>query len=328
MENFKNNKGVNQIKKGLIEIELENFNKAKVTTKLYTGGYYDYTHQIILDDKKYLMRTAKYDFLQTPLIEYIVNKIYEMIDIPIPETRIGTYNGKLVTICKDFLSDGNFELTNLFTVIFNTLESSPCEKLEDMQYPNISLDEILYTIKTQKKVDSNELERFFWKQLIGDFLVGNIANRLYDLELIYDNNNDSYKIAPSHCNVQSFYWYMTNPASTVLSRKFAINEDIHDTTANYLVVNGKSVTPYYILSLGLYSCTKILKGIRNKIDLDKITEFIKGIDCIPQEQQEYYIGLISLRKKLIDSIIENRKEYYLKYIPDKFGNGSKKLCSS
>ena len=253
-----------------------------------------------------------------------------MIDIPIPETRIGKYNGKIATICNNFWGDGNCQLIHLSNVTLNTLDIAPCKTLEDMLIPNISLDEILNTIKTQKMVDSNELENFFWKQLIGDFLVGNGANRLFDLELIYNNDSDSYEIAPSHCNAQSFYWHMVNPASEVLSKKFTVYKDFAPTS--YLAFNGKNVTPYYILSLGLPNCTKMLKNISNKIDLDKISAFIKSIDCIPEEQQEYYIELIKLRKEMIDSIIENikkkRKEYYVQYLPDKFGNLTKKLCSS
>ena len=52
------------------------------------------------------LKNIKMSYSNAPVSEYIGSHVYELIGMPVHETKLGVYKNRVVVGCKDFLSEG------------------------------------------------------------------------------------------------------------------------------------------------------------------------------------------------------------------------------
>lgn len=82
------------------------------------GGKSGFKYGVIIDGERWMIKFPGRDkknnhipsYTTSSLCEYMGSHIYELLGIPVHETRLGVRNGKIVVACKDF--DLNHELVD------------------------------------------------------------------------------------------------------------------------------------------------------------------------------------------------------------------------
>ena len=71
---------------------------------VYEGQNYILKFPGNLKDKQ--LKNIKMSYSNAPISEYIGSHVYELIGMPVHETKLGVYKNRVVVGCKDFLSEG------------------------------------------------------------------------------------------------------------------------------------------------------------------------------------------------------------------------------
>ena len=133
--------------------------------------------------------------------EYLGCHIFELAQIPVQETLLGTYHDgnkeKLVVACKDMTSVG--VVLQDFASIKNQSVTS-----ERNGY-GTELSEILYTFDEQMAVEPEQLRRFFWDMFVVDALIGNWDRHNGNWGFLYNQATDEMRIAPVYDCGSSLY---------------------------------------------------------------------------------------------------------------------------
>lgn len=97
-------------------IEMINFEDCPINDRVYGGAagrklgvVYEGQNYILkfpgnLKDKQ--LKNIKMSYSNAPVSEYIGSHVYELIGMPVHETKLGVYKNRVVVGCKDFLSVG------------------------------------------------------------------------------------------------------------------------------------------------------------------------------------------------------------------------------
>ena len=97
-------------------IEMINFEDCPINDRVYSGAagrklgvVYEGQNYILkfpgnLKDKQ--LKNIKMGYSNAPVSEYIGSHVYELIGMPVHETKLGVYKNRVVVGCKDFLSEG------------------------------------------------------------------------------------------------------------------------------------------------------------------------------------------------------------------------------
>lgn len=147
------------------------------------------------------MKNVRLSYSNSPICEYIGSQIYQLLEIPVHETILGTRNGKTVVACGDFLEDGDklYEFEKI-KVTFDPpfLDSNGNETNGD----GVDLYEILQTIQEHPLLkDVPGVKKHFWNMFVVDALIGNTdrnnnnwgviirKDERVELAPVYDNGN-------------------------------------------------------------------------------------------------------------------------------------------
>lgn len=96
-------------------IEMINFEDCPINDRVYGGAagrklgvVYEGQNYILkfpgnLKDKQ--LKNIKMSYSNAPVSEYIGSHVYELIGMPVHETKLGVYKNRVVVGCKNFLSE-------------------------------------------------------------------------------------------------------------------------------------------------------------------------------------------------------------------------------
>lgn len=142
-------------------------------------------------------------YTNSPVSEYIGSHIYDILGLPVHETRLGLYNGKVVVLCKDFTVNPSRELKPIENIINIPLaseyESFRSASKSSSDTHGEDLGELVSTFTYNTKI-SPDFEKRFWLMFVVDALIGNndrhnhnwgyfIEHNERVLAPIYDNGN-------------------------------------------------------------------------------------------------------------------------------------------
>ena len=157
---------------------LKDFSKARITNKRYGGS--ERKLGILLDGKNFMMKFQKktqFGKRYNHISEYLGSHIFELLGFDVHETRLGTYKGEEVVVCKDFVEEFQF-------VPFNDVGESTIETdIEKYQY---SYENIIKLLEANTKFNLTAIKdkSDFIEKMILDSLIIFLIYQKYQYYLI------------------------------------------------------------------------------------------------------------------------------------------------
>ena len=243
--------------------------------------------------------------------EYIGCNIFQLIGIKAQETILGKYKihqrDDFAVACKDFNVHG-YRLQEFLNVKNTCIDSSENGK-------GTSLIGTLCAIEEQKMVSKNELKEFFWDMFIADAFIGNFDRHNGNWGILSNEELMTHEIAPIYDCGSCLYARATiKDMKEILTNKTLQEQRLFEfPTSAFKDSSGKKINYFNYISSGAnQDCTNALQRITSKIDMKRITQFIKGITVIPEIQREFYCTMLKLRKERIldfslEKLVSNAK---------------------
>lgn len=236
--------------------------------------------------------------------EYIGSHIFEILEINVQKTSLGTCDGKNVVVMEDFLGEDEI------FVPFNGVGDSSLER--DKERYQYTYDDIMCMLNDNIKLtDVEETIDRFWDIYIVDALTGNFDRHGSNWGFIKKNNQ--YRMAPVFDNGSCLFPSLNTDEKIlqVLNDEEEINKRIYEFPTSQIKIQNKKSSYFEIISkLQFTECNKSLIRIVEKIDINKIYELINNLDMISDLRKEFYCIMLGHRyeKILLESYNDLIKE--------------------
>lgn len=263
---------------------MRDFSSYKVDENVFYSGV-EKKLQVRINGNRYIMKFQKNS--QTGLIynhvsEFLGSHVFELLEIPVQHTELGTYEGKNVVLVKNFCGDGEV------LVHFNDVGESSLEEDKEMyQYSYEDIQRML--IENKKSTNVQETVDRFWDMFIVDALNGNFDRHGGNWGFIKKDNK--YRIAPVYDNGSSMYPRLNTDAriKEVIESEEEINSRIYNFPTSHVKINGMKSSYYQVInSLEFKECNEALLRIFPRIDLERINALIDSIENISDLRKEFY----------------------------------------
>lgn len=256
----------------------------------------------------------------TPLSEYIGSHIYTILGYDTHQTLLGERNGQIVVACKDFQERlGDLaEVRMLKNAANKELRESTGEDLPlSATGDNVNLEELMLHLKVNPFLSAPEVSQRFWESIIIDILIDNNDRNNGNWGLLYDQQTESYTLAPVYDNGNAFF----SKAS-----EERINEYLNNPNFETLAVGGRTIYTYqkHLLSAKKILTLEIpaLKAAINTVipnihkHFSEIEEMIEdipneyhGMNVCSEPRKELYIKSMKIRmEKILLPIYEKNME--------------------
>ena len=256
---------------------------------------------LIYNEKKYLVKfpdpirekNKNISYINNAFSEYVGSNIFKIIGFKVQNTLLGTYtyNGKkkIVCACEDF-TDGNHILYEFESLALST---NPDKKIET------ELSDVLEVIEeTKKMIVEEDIKEKFWDMFIIDSLIGNTDRHNGNWGLLVNARSDRAEFAPIYdCGS------CLNPMIDDEEIKKLNDVEIKNLAINcYSCIkeNGKKINYMtFIKEHKNKDCNNAIKRIMPKVNIEKINDFIDGIDCMQDIRKDFYKNIIRIRYQIL-----------------------------
>ena len=233
------------------------------------------------------------------LSEYLGCHIFEIAQIPVQKTLLGTYRtetgkNKLVVACGDLEKPGTILMP--FAGLKNQMINSPTNGF------STDLKELEEVFEKQALFDKETISAFFWDMFIVDALIGNFDRHNGNWCYLYNSLEDSVSLAPVYdCASSLFPQADEKTIDSILNNKAEMEKRIFVFPNSAIKLDGKKLSYYeYINSFVNKDCTNALLRVYPRLDIDKIYalfNFLEGI--VDAKQIAFYKTMIKERKERI-----------------------------
>lgn len=277
----------------------------------YEGA--DFKHKIVYDGDIYMLKFGQKlesdekkplqaSYSSSPVSEYLGSHIYGIAGIPVQETMLGTFDGKVVVACKDFIA-GLPNADNLALVEFKKLENSFLGSSTAGGRTPL-YDNLVSIFASHKDIGSirEAAEDRYWKMFGVDALIGNFDRHAGNWGYILDKTkNEIIGLAPVYDCGSCFYPQLNEDAMKDLLADRGSFEKRNLTFPTAALRIGKKKVNYhdFLLSPEGEKARSAIGELLPKIDFDKIEQLIGQIPYISDVRREFYAHMITLRKDLI-----------------------------
>lgn len=286
------------------KVKIYDFSKCIENAKDY-GGNSGQKLGIRFEDEDWILKFPKstrnfknpdISYTTSPISEFIGSHIYEMLGIPVHETRLGIYGSKLVVACKDFTNE--YGALKTFEELKNRYSQAVDEFYSHQSSGNglgVSLEDVETLLEISPALNSVKgLKEHFWNMFVVDEFIGNNDRNNGNWGAV--THNEKTICAPVFDNGNSF----RNKASDreylkTLSSEESMRQSAYETqTCFFLGKDGRKINPaLFILNNGNRECGEAIKRIVPRIDMKIIKEFINSI---PGEFQQVRVMSDAQRK--------------------------------
>lgn len=258
------------------------------TPKMFNGN-------VLIIKRQERVRDNQYDvsYVNDPLSEYIGSHIYELLGIPVHQTYLGTFKGRLAVGCVDFSVYTKKPLVE-FRYLKNTIVDDNI--VYDVSGMSRDLENIMESINTLFSGDLlNDVLDRFCIMFVVDSLIGNA-----------DRNNGNWGFLRDSAGLTLAPVYDCGSCLNYRRPDSKIREDITDETRmqnlalNYTFnfrLNKKIINPFHYIERNTDN-QHIQKGLDliKSLDENKMYDLIDTLDnvCTP-ERLLYYKRILSLR---------------------------------
>lgn len=239
--------------------------------------------------------------------EHIGCRIFSLLSITSQETLVGSYHykgrDKIVVACKDLETNG-YKLKD-----FASLKNTIIDNVRGGY--GTELSDILQTIDEQHFVSPLELKQFFWEMFVIDAFIGNFDRHNGNWGFLLNEEKQDIKIAPVFdCGSCLFAEMDTDKMQEVMNSKQELEYRLFVIPKSAIMQNEKKISYFDFLKSGQNeNCTKALKEITKRIDLDKINAMIDETPLITDVEKNFYKFMLKERKtQILDKAIELLEE--------------------
>lgn len=276
---------------------------------------------LVIDGEDYMVKfpavptkQTELSYINSCISEYIGCHIFEIADIPVQETMLGTFTTesgktKIVVACKDVTKPG-VELIP-FAGLKNQIVDSPRNGY------GTELSEILETFDKQESFSADELKERFWDMFIVDALIGNWDRHNGNWGYLYDSINNTVSLAPVYdCGSSLFPQADTVMIKNILKDPNEIKHRVYSIPLSSIKINDKKINYRdFINSLENEDCNKSLKKIFPKLSMNRIISVLDETPYISDLQKQFYKTILEARHELIlapayKRIIEQEKKSF------------------
>lgn len=300
----------------------------------YEGA--DFKRKIIYDEKIYMLKFGQKlesnekkplqaSYSSAPVSEYLGSHIYGIAGIPVQETLLGTYNGKVVVACRDFIETlpdaQNYELIEFKKLENSFLDSSTAGGRTPL-YENLiavfANHDALHDIRA-------EAEDRYWKMFAVDALIGNFDRHAGNWGYILNKTeNKIVGLAPVYDCGSSLYPQLNESAMEDLLEDRERFEKRTMTFPTAALRLGKKKVHYheFLLSAEGAKARIALGELLPKIDFEQIKSLIAQTPYISDIRRKFYMHMIELRRDMIlqpayERFLDERKLERESGAPDK-----------
>ena len=282
------------------------FSKATEELNNYRGSEKKKT--LIYNNKKYLVKfpdpirekNKNISYINNAFSEYIGSNIFKIVGFEVQNTILGTYNyngkEKIVCACEDFTDENHilYEFENI------ALSVNPDKKIET------ELEDIIEVINViTKTMKVKELKEKFWDMFIIDSLIGNKDRHNGNWGILLNRITNISEFAPIYDCGSCLNSTLSDSEIENLSETEIKNLAIN--TYSCIKENGKKINEMsYIKSLKNRDCNNAIFRVFNKIDLNKIEEFINNVEGITNIRKEFYKKIIKIRYNILEQTIKEK----------------------
>ena len=271
---------------------IEEFNNYKGSEKKKT---------LIYDNKKYLVKfpdpvrekNKNISYINNAFSEYVGSNIFKIVGFETQNTVLGKYfyNGKekIVCACEDFTDDENilYEFESL------ALSTNPDKKIET------DIEDIMEVLDENKMIHQEEIKEKFWDMFIIDSLIGNTDRHNGNWGFILNRNTKEIKFSPIYdcgsCLNPMLEDEELERITEIELKNLAIN------CYSCIKENGKKINYMtFIKQMKNEECNSAIKRIFDKIDMEKINNFIDSIECLSNVRKEFYKNIIEKRYLILE----------------------------
>ena len=259
---------------------------------------------LIYNDKKYLVKfpdpirqkNKSISYINNTFAEYIGTNIFRICGFETQNTILGMYdyNGKekIVCACEDFTDEYN-RLCGFEALV---LSNNFGKKIDT------ELSDILEFLKEICNNSCNfiEIKNKFWEMFIIDSLIGNTDRHNGNWGFLINKDTKAIKFSPIYdcgsCLNPMFEDEELDKLTDNEKKNLSIN------CHSCLKIDGKRINYMsFIKSMENKDCNDALIRMIDKIDINKINEFIDSIDCISMVRKEFYKFIIKERYFILKS---------------------------
>lgn len=264
---------------------------------------------LIYNNKKYLVKfpdpirekNKNISYINNAFSEYIGSNIFKIVGFEVQNTILGTYsyNGKekIICACEDFTDENHilYEFENI------ALSVNPDKKIET------ELEDIIEVINVITKIIKvKELKEKFWDMFIIDSLIGNKDRHNGNWGILLNKITNISEFAPIYDCGSCLNSTLSDSEIENLSEAEIKNLAIN--TYSCIKENGKKINAIsYIKSLKNSDCNNAIFRVFDKINLNKIEEFINNVEGITNIRKEFYKKIIKLRYKFLEQAYKKIK---------------------
>lgn len=291
--------------------KLIDFDHVKILINNYEGA--DLKLRMCMDGNTYMLKFGQKlepdekkplqaSYSSSPISEYLGCHVYEIAGIPVQETLLGTYQGRLAVACRDFIEErGNVPDEEL--IEFKKLENSYLDSStaggRTPTYENLT--EILENHTSLEPIRTQAKEHY-WKMFAVDALIGNFdrhaGNWGYFMSRAQNRLTDT---APVYDCGSSFYPQLNEKT---MEEMLAVPEKIEDRVQLFptaaLRVNGRKVRYHeFLLSEKGRFCRELLRELYPKLDMEKIRDLIDAAPGLSETRRNFYKTLTNIRHEVI-----------------------------
>lgn len=241
-------------------------------------------------------------YASTPVSEYLSSHIYELAGIPTQHTVLGTYYGKVVVACQDFI-EGRPDANDVTLIEFKKLENSFLGSSTAGGRTPL-LDNLLEVFSEHESLDGirDVAEDRYWKMFAVDALIGNFDRHAGNWGYILDKRKNAViELAPVYDCGSSFYPQLNETAMRAFIKdRNSLEARVMQFPRAALRMESKKVLYHeFLLSPEGSKAREALGELLPKIDFEKIHQLIKDIPCISDIRREFYSQLVDIRREII-----------------------------
>lgn len=303
-------------------MEIIDFSKAKEIYQKYGGAGKKKT--LILNGVQYLVKfqnpvrkkgkNIQVSYVNSVYSEYIGSKIFESVGIETQEVVIGTYEGRIVCACKDFLKEKNTniepEVGEAKLIEFE--EWSKAYELDNTLTMDIksiyqSLENVYKYVPNHINVEN--IKEKFWEMFVIDFFIGNTDRHNNNWGFIYyENQLDTYfvnmEFAPIFDCGSSLTPVLTDEQMEEILKSKGELENYVKNAYSAIMEVGKKIHSYeYLKSNKNEYCNKAIKKLVPKMNMEYIKKLINEMP-ISEIRKEFYITILQKRYELLKKMCE------------------------
>jgi len=209
--------------------------------------------------------------------EYIGCHIFASIGMPTQETSLGSFGGKPVVACKDFVEGISADVQlQEFSKLENSLIDT--DDVSSSGVPALENINIIFERHERLSSISDDARKRFWDTFVVDALLGNFDRHSGNWGYLVNKKTGDASLAPIYDCGSCLYSQLADDAiEALLKDKGGLNNRVYNYPLAALKINDKKVNYHdFVTGLTNKDCNEALQRIFPRINMPKIKHIVNS----------------------------------------------------